>query len=207
VWSAARTWLVSSPNTVEEEINKAADIAAKKAVGWAIVKADVVLTGAAEALTAFKDWSNYLLVTTVVALGWIASDTAQPDVWRWASAWALCLSIIFGIFTLALVPLVREEIPRNLRRKTSDDLANMSIFRLAPKFRLFWIIDKPQCCASIKFFCWPQHLSFILGVVLYTIAKVGFVSARAQPPTPATSPAVIAPPPKPSTPPASADQK
>ena len=31
-----------------------------------------------KALEFFKDWSNYLLVTTVAALGWVASATNPP---------------------------------------------------------------------------------------------------------------------------------
>jgi hypothetical protein len=61
---------------------------------------------AAEALTAFKDWSNYLLVTTVAAVGWIATDQTISThfIARWLAGWLLCTSIVFGIFTLALVP-------------------------------------------------------------------------------------------------------
>jgi hypothetical protein len=65
--------------------------------------------GADAALTAFKDWSNYLLVTTVGLLAWVGEHT-QLNLWRSVSIGLLCLSAVCGIFTLALVPLVREKI-------------------------------------------------------------------------------------------------
>ncbi len=64
------------------------------------------------ALDNFKDWSNYLLVTTVAALGW----TSKTDV-KFCTPWmredaVLCfaLSIMFAILTLALIPHVAEDI-------------------------------------------------------------------------------------------------
>jgi hypothetical protein len=64
-----------------------------------------------KALEFFKDWSNYLLVTTVAALGWVASGTTiftSHSVKPWC-VWLFALSVVFGIFTLALIPLVQEQ--------------------------------------------------------------------------------------------------
>jgi hypothetical protein len=66
-----------------------------------------------KALEFFKDFSDYMLVTTVAALGWISSqDTATKP---WANPtlkpyclWCLGLSSLFAILTLALIPLIGE---------------------------------------------------------------------------------------------------
>jgi hypothetical protein len=134
--------------------------------------------GATAALQAFKDWSNYLLVTTTAALGWVASDkgnnegapTKKPKALL-ASAWFLCLSIIFGIFTLALIPLVLEKIPKITGTITS-------IYRIEAEFRLLWISEKRIYSATLKDFCWFQHLFFILGIVCYTWSKANPVLFR-----------------------------
>ena len=59
----------------------------------------------------FKDWTNYLLVTTVAALGWIATKPLILDggALKWTIGF-LCLSIVFAILTLALIPLVGEKL-------------------------------------------------------------------------------------------------
>jgi len=67
-----------------------------------------------KSLDSFKDFSNYLLVTTVAALGWVASDSRvveSPTI----EVWCFALSIVFGIFTLALIPLspVKSPMPPN----------------------------------------------------------------------------------------------
>ena len=69
--------------------------------------AEKVTDAKTKALEFFKDWSNYLVVATVAAAGWVA--TGNIDL---SSAWvrAVCilafsLSIAFGILTLALIPL------------------------------------------------------------------------------------------------------
>jgi hypothetical protein len=158
--------------------------------------------GHAEALTAFKDWSNYLLVTTVVAVGWIANDqvpspsNSPPKFWLSASAWAFCLSVVFGIFTLALVPLVREEITRHAKNANGE----WSIFDLKAEFRLIYLFNKLKLKITIKSVCWIQHVLFILGIVLYTYAKFGFFgftsSEQQMSPTAVTAPSL-----KPSIPP------
>ena len=64
------------------------------------------------ALEHFKDWTNYLLVTTVAALGWVGTKDAPDFLCPWlrlACVWSLALSCIFGIFTLALIPLIAEQ--------------------------------------------------------------------------------------------------
>jgi hypothetical protein len=63
------------------------------------------------ALEAFSKWSNYLLVTTVAAVGWISSGHIKfrNAFLQSLILWCLGVSVIFGIFTLALVPLISEQ--------------------------------------------------------------------------------------------------
>jgi hypothetical protein len=82
------------------------------------------------ALQSFKDWSNYLLVTTVAAAGWIASDNVEfsSNVLKAASLWSFGVSILFGILTLSLIPLTAQQI------EDTDE----SIYRVPVKFSMFW---------------------------------------------------------------------
>ena len=115
---------------------------------------------AIKALELLKDWSNYLLITTVAALGWITSDGANfatPDLKVW-SVIALGLSIVFAIFTLGLIPVVTQEV--------EDD--GISIYKITPEFTLLWVIVKIDSI-RLKHVCWPQHLLFIVGIFLYVI--------------------------------------
>jgi hypothetical protein len=127
--------------------------------------------GADAALTAFKDWSNYLLVTTVGLLAWVGEHT-QVNRWRAASVGLLCFSAVFGIFTLALVPLVREKIAQApvIDAKSEVKSRPQSIYEVKPEFRLFFgvVIRRMR----IKHACWPQHAAFIAGVVFYSIASI-----------------------------------
>jgi hypothetical protein len=81
---------------------------------------DPNVTQLLQGLGFFKDWTNYLLVTTVAALGWIASKpvlVVPPRLLAWTIA-CFCFSIIFAIFTLALIPIVAE----NCQGKTTFNL-------------------------------------------------------------------------------------
>lgn len=109
----------------------------------------------------FKDWNGYLLIVTVVAIGWAAGGGAA-----FAGHWVkfLCvgsfgISAILGIFTLALVPLVVEAMKPS-SKSIFDVGASFNVFsRTVPlytfkTFRLKWV-------------CWPQSVFFILGIVFY----------------------------------------
>ena len=54
------------------------------------------------AIKSFKDWSNYLLVTTVAALGWVTTNhlVGIAGIARAFVIGFLGSSIVFGIFTL-----------------------------------------------------------------------------------------------------------
>ena len=66
-----------------------------------------------KALDAFKDWSNYLLVTTVAELGWTSTkkDLFYLPSLKSLAIGSFALSIVFAILTLALV---RPPRPRGL---------------------------------------------------------------------------------------------
>src|SRR5262249_1283414 len=102
-----------------------------------------------KALGFFKDWSNYLLVTTVGALGWVASDkttftSAQVKPW---CVWLFALSVVFGIFTLALIPLVQEQ-----RGKT-----HTSNYDVDAEFNLGFSDQSKRGHLRLKWVCFWQH--------------------------------------------------
>lgn len=110
------------------------------------------------ALGYFKDWSNYLLVTSVGAVGWIAHQGGPTDsIWALLSLWSLALAVVFGIFTLALIPLVAEQI-----RDTDASFHSVEV-----TYQLFG----SQQRAYIWQACRPQHVFFILGVLFYVMAS------------------------------------
>jgi hypothetical protein len=107
-----------------------------------------------KALGSFKDWSNYLLVTTVAALGWATSKGNRID--SDLVVWCFAISAVFGILTLAVIPVVAEEIREDTK----------SIYDVEATFRLFWMWGD-ELRTSLKWVCWPQHVSFIIGILAY----------------------------------------
>jgi len=110
------------------------------------------------ALGAFKDWSNYLLVTTVVALGWVAgADTDKPlTLATKFEVFFLAASVIFGIFTLAVIPIIAEQITDGTE----------SIYGVEAPFNLFWMWG-PEKRIRLKAVCWPQHVCFIIAIAFH----------------------------------------
>jgi hypothetical protein len=119
-----------------------------------------------KALEFFKDWSNYLLVTTVAAVGWVGakeSFAGIPSLKPWCMA-ALGLSAVFGIFTLALIPLVQEQRATQTQTK--------SIYRVHVDFWFWPSGSVPKAYKDgmyLTWVCFPQHVLFIVGVILYVI--------------------------------------
>lgn len=113
------------------------------------------------ALEAFSKWSNYLLVTTVAAVGWISSGHIKfrNDFLQSLSLWCLGVSVVFGIFTLALVPLISEQAQKN----------DTSIYSVKAKFSIFRI----PCHAYLTQACRPQHVLFIAGIIVYCWGVTG----------------------------------
>jgi hypothetical protein len=114
-----------------------------------------------KSLDMFKDWSNYLLVTTVAALGWLGSkDWPQiPNLARKVAMFFFCVSIISGIFTLALIPLIAEQITDG----------TTSFYDITPTCSPFLV---RSVTIPIKAVCWPQHASFLLGIIVFTCANI-----------------------------------
>jgi hypothetical protein len=106
-----------------------------------------------KALDSFKDWSNYLLITTVAAIGWVASLN-----YKGFEIWFFALSAIFGIFTLGLIPLVATDV--------SD--TDQSFYDVRARFKPFWMWG-PEWRMRIKWMCWPQHILFIAGIIAFAV--------------------------------------
>ena len=100
-----------------------------------------------------------MLVTTVAALGWVAKTSVDLP-WNEFTLVCLGLSVIFAIFTLALIPLVAEKI----------SLETKSIYTVKPNFTLIWSMKRSRCKLCLKDVCWPQHVLFILGILSYTLS-------------------------------------
>jgi hypothetical protein len=106
-----------------------------------------------KALDAFKDWSNYLLVTTVAALGWTtAKDGAcfSSVGIRDVCILLFALSIVFAILTLALTPLTGENLKED---KSIYEVCWEGWFK--GRYRLMDL-------------CLPQHVLFLLGIIVYS---------------------------------------
>jgi hypothetical protein len=117
----------------------------------------------------FKDWTNYLLVTTVAALGWISTKPTILDGFALkVTIGLLCLSIVFAILTLALVPLVGEKL-----------IAGTSLYDVRVKFTVFWLWG-PECEAKLKWVCWPQHISFLAGIITFSVGSIMRVPSQSD---------------------------
>ena len=109
-----------------------------------------------KALEAFKDWSNYLLVTTVASLGWTAKENANGFCTQWMKSGAIALfalAVVFAILTLALIPHIAEKI--------EDDPE--------PKRKSIYDVCWPGWGVRLRLthLCLPQHVLFLLGIVMY----------------------------------------
>ncbi|MEV5719353.1 hypothetical protein AB0L41_36170 [Amycolatopsis mediterranei] len=116
------------------------------------------------ALEAFERWSNYLLVATVAAIGWVASKNV---VFRYAvmqslTLWLLGVSIIFGVLTLALVPLIAQAM------RDKDSTSKPSVYSIQVSFKIFRISGHVYLTQA----CRPQHVAFMLGIICYCFGVV-----------------------------------
>ena len=119
-----------------------------------------------EALRFFKDWSNYLLVITVGALGWVTTTDViiSSPFLRTAMIACFTFSIMFGIFTLAMIPIITQAINEE----------TTSFYEVFGKYKPFCIFKK-EWSAKIKWFCWPQHFSFLAGIFVYAYATSDYL--------------------------------
>ena len=111
----------------------------------------------AKALEFVNSASSYVLLATIALLAWVASGVEfSNDALRVASMACLTLSVIFGVATLALIPLVQEA-----RRP------GQSNFEVQAHFMLLG-----QRGARLKSALLPQYLFLLAGVVLYVCGMV-----------------------------------
>jgi hypothetical protein len=127
-------------------------------------------------LELFKDWSNALLVTTVAALGWVAT---KDLVFRPAWTRSLCilffsLSVVFAIFTLALIPLIAEQQdvePSIYNVAITSDLLDQ-INSVLDYVCILSLLDRIGISIRSLFLrnvCFPQHAFFLMGIGLYAV--------------------------------------
>jgi hypothetical protein len=111
----------------------------------------------AKALEFVNSASSYVLLATIALLAWVASGVEfSNDALRVASMACLTLSAMFGVATLALIPLVQEA-----RRP------GQSNFEVEARFMLFG-----QRGARLKTALLPQYLFLLAGLVLYVAGMV-----------------------------------
>ena len=107
-----------------------------------------------KALAHFKDWSNYLLVTTVAALGWVATqDLGGPPVVKIVCLGVLGFSVVLAILTLAIIPHVAERIDAN----------TTSIYSVEAEVHPGPGISGRTRKVRLKPACWLQHELGISG--------------------------------------------
>lgn len=135
-----------------------------------------------KAIDCFKDWSNYLLVTTVAAIGWVATN--QPQNQSCCSLWIrfsclICFgaSVWFGIITLAMIPRICETTKKGVSifetkevfQRWPDWVQKIGLWlRIPPNGLDSWRLTKP---IRLKDFCWWQHVLFCLGIGLYILCQ------------------------------------
>ncbi len=101
--------------------------------------------------------SSYALLATIALLAWVSSgvDFANEGL-RLTSMTCLTLSVVFGVGTLMLIPLVQE-----LRRP------GQSNFDVEARFSLFG-----RRTARLKVVMMPQYVLLVVGVILYVVGMV-----------------------------------
>lgn len=108
-----------------------------------------------KALEFVSNANSYLLLATIALLGWVASGVEfSTDALRLAATACLTVSIVFGVATLALIPLVQEA-----RRPGQSNFDVAVQFSLLGRLRL-------------KAVLLPQHLLLLAGIVLYAIGTI-----------------------------------
>ncbi len=113
--------------------------------------------GQTKALEFLSSASTYLLIAAIALLAWVASAVEfSVQGFRFASMACLTLSIVFGVATLALIPLIQEA-----RRP------GQSNFDVDAHFTLFG-----RRGMRLKAVLLPQHVLLVAGVILYALGMV-----------------------------------
>jgi hypothetical protein len=98
-----------------------------------------------------------VLLATIALLAWVASGVEfSNDRLRLAAMACLTMSVVFGIGTLALIPLVQEA-----RRP------GQSNFDVDARFALFG-----RRSSRLKAMLLPQYLLLLAGLILYVVGMV-----------------------------------
>jgi len=110
-----------------------------------------------KALEFVNQGSTYALVATIALLAWVSSGVEFAEQSLRLSAMAcLTLSAVFGVGTLALIPLVQEA-----RRP------GQSNFDVEARYMLFG-----RRSSRLKSTMLPQYLLLVAGLVLYVIGMI-----------------------------------
>ena len=110
-----------------------------------------------KALEFVNSASTYVLIATIALTAWVASGVEfSSEGLRVTSMACLTLSVIFGVATLALIPLVQEA------RQPGQ-----SNFDVDAYFRLFG-----RRSAHLKGVLFPQYFLLLAGLILYVIGMV-----------------------------------
>ncbi len=115
-----------------------------------------------KAVEYFNNSNNYLIMISVVALGWVVEHPGGVHE-SLKNAVVLCmgLSTVFGLFTMGLLPLVAETLTGTTE----------SIYDVKGQFRTF-VLGGREHSLPLKAVCWPQQVLFIMGIMLYAIGHV-----------------------------------
>ena len=110
-----------------------------------------------KALAFLNSTSTYVLIATLALLAWVASGVEfSNDGLRVAAITCLTLSIVFGVGTLLLVPLVQEALR-----------PGQSVFDVEARFALFG-----RRGARLKALMLPQYVLLLAGIIVYVIGMI-----------------------------------
>jgi hypothetical protein len=111
----------------------------------------------AKALEFVNSASTYVLLATIALTAWVASGVEfSSEGLRHSAMACLTLSAVFGVATLALVPLIQEA-----RRPGQSNFDVEGRFLLAGQRSL-----------RLKVVLLPQYLLLLAGLILYVIGMV-----------------------------------
>jgi hypothetical protein len=115
-----------------------------------------------KAVEYFNNSNNYLVVISVLALGWVVEHPGGVQE-SLKNAIVLCmgLSAVFGLFTMGLLPLVAETLTGTTE----------SIYDVKGQFRTF-VLGGREHSLPLKAVCWPQQVLFLTGILLYAVGHV-----------------------------------
>jgi uncharacterized membrane protein len=110
-----------------------------------------------KALEFVNQASSFVLIATIALLAWVASGVEfSSDALRFGAMGCLTLSVVFGVGTLTLIPLVQEA-----RRP------GQSNFDVTPAFALLG-----RRSARLRTTMLPQYVLLLAGIILYVVGMI-----------------------------------